>query len=422
MNSPGSGSSSNLLSSRIVQTAVQRTYKTIFSQNFVPWKFHPRNSNFEPPTNTARIVVKSISLQQNQMDPANTLKPLDGEINESYTLNITTDGLVSVVAESSIGIARALTTFTQLFYTHSRGGWYTNYAPVSISDTPKFAHRGLNLDVARNFYPVPDILRTIDALAYNKFNRLHLHITDSQSWPLEIPSLPALAAKGAYRSDLKYSPDQLREIQYYGSILGVEVFIEIDMPGHTASIWYAYPELIAAFNQQPNWGAVAAEPPSGTLKLNSSAVYNFLDKLLGDILPRVSPYTSYFNTGGDEVNFNAYLLDETVHSNSLAVLRPLLQVFVDKVHARVRAAGLIPIVWEEMLLSYNLTLGSDVIVQSWLSEQSVAQIVSTGHKVLVGNYNFWVSSKCRPFILSCYEVSLTRLNQHSILTVDKGNG
>jgi hexosaminidase len=90
-------------------------------------------------------------------------------------------------------------TILQLFFQHSSGGVYTKMIPVVIYDTPKFQHRGLNMDVSRNWYPIDDILRTIRALSWNKFNRLHLHMTDSQAWPMDIPAFPLLSQKGAYQ-------------------------------------------------------------------------------------------------------------------------------------------------------------------------------------------------------------------------------
>ena len=170
----------------------------------------------------------------------------------------------------------------------------------------------------------------------------------------------------------------------------MQLITEIDMPGHTSSIAYSRPELIAAFNMQPDWATYAAEPPSGTLKLNSPAVDTFLQDLLDDVLPRVRPYTEYFHTGGDEVNRNAYTLDDTVGTSEMDVLQPLMQKFVDRNHAQVRKWGLTPMVWEEMLLEWHLTLGEDVIVQSWRSDDAVRQIVGRGHKALVGNYEYWV--------------------------------
>ncbi|KAI5210055.1 putative cytochrome 52A4 [Aureobasidium subglaciale] len=378
----------NASSQKIIYTAIKTTTKTLFEQNFIPWKFHPRHSKFEPAINASCTYIKSVRLEQSGIDSANVTKPLAGEVDESYSLSIQSDGQVTISAASSVGIAHGLTTFTQLFYKHSSGFVYTPYAPVSITDAPKFQHRGLNMDVSRVWYAPADITRMIDALAYNKFNRLHLHITDAQSWPLEIPALPMLAEKGSYREGLTYSPSTLAYMQDYGASRGVEVILEIDMPGHTSSIAYSYPELIAAFNER-DWSTYAAEPPSGTLKLNSSAVTEFLDTLFDDLLPRVLPYSSYFHTGGDEVNLNAYSLDDTVRSNDTAILQPLMQAFVDRAHAKVRAAGLTPIAWEEMLLTWNLTLGSDVVIQTWQSDEAVAQTVSKGHKALVGNYNYW---------------------------------
>ena len=331
-----------------------------------------------------------------------------GSVDESYTLDVTTDGSVVISAKSSQGIAHGLTTFTQLFYKSSTGGFYTSLAPVSITDAPKFAYRSLQMDVARNFYPVYDVLRMIDAAAYNKFNHFHIHATDAQSWPLEIPSIPNLTDLGAYRKDLKYTAQDLDTIQQYGAMLGVEVVIEIDSPGHTSSIAFSRPDLIAAFNVQPDWDAYAAEPPSGTLKLNSTAVYDFMDSVYKDLLPRVKPYTSYFHTGGDEIKESAYLLDDTVKSDSDAVLQPLVQKFVDRNHNQIRANGLHPVVWEEMLLYWNLTLGSDVLVQTWESVTgAVAKTVAKGHKALAGNYNYWVSTRPTPILPQVLSFLLT---------------
>lgn len=374
-------------SQRIVSNAVERTYDTLFHKNFVPWMFHPRFSDFEPDP-SKKTLVKSIKLQQNATDPANVLKPVTGDVDESYTLALTESGEVTITAASSIGLSHGLTTFTQLFYKHTCGAVYTTLAPVTISDSPMFPWRGFNLDTSRTFKPLNDIYRTIDALAYNKFNRLHWHVTDAQAWPLEIPSMPELADKGAYATFQKYSPADVRAVQEYGALLGVEVVMEIDQPGHTSSIWFSHPELIAAFNLQP-YSLAAAEPPSGTLKLNSTAVYDFLEKLFDDLLPRLKPLASYFHLGGDEVNVNAYLGDNTVNTNDSAVLQPLMQKFMDRNLHQLQQAGFIPLVWEEMLLTWNLTLPNNTIVQSWQSDENVAAIAAKGHQVIAGNYNYW---------------------------------
>lgn len=65
----------------------------------------------------------------------------------------------------------------------------------------------------------------------NKMNVFHWHITDSHSFPLVIPSEPELAAKGAYGSEMVYTPDDVKEIVEFGLSHGVRVVPEIDSPG-----------------------------------------------------------------------------------------------------------------------------------------------------------------------------------------------
>ncbi|GIZ48836.1 hypothetical protein CKM354_001188200 [Cercospora kikuchii] len=374
--------------SKIVQNAVQRTYDTLFSKNFVPWMLRPRLSNYEPDSNSTGTYITTITIQQMGADPDDVKKP-DTEIDESYSLEVTTDGKVTVSAKTSIGILWGLTTFTQLFFQHSNGGVYTDLAPVSIKDEPKFKWRGLNVDTSRTFKPLSDLYAMIDALSYNKMNRLHWHVTDAQSWPLEVPALPDLMPKGVYEPSQKYTVDDVRKLQEYGSLLGVEVAMEIDNPGHTSSIWFSDPDLIAAFNKQPDWTTYCAEPPCGSLKLNSTKVYDFLETLLDDLLPRLKPLTSYFHLGGDEVNKNTYLLDDTVKSNESSVLQPLMQKYMDRNMNQTKSYGFTPLVWEEMLLDWNLTLPKDTIIQAWQSDEAVAKITAQGYRVITGNYNYW---------------------------------
>ena len=73
------------------------------------------------------------------------------------------------------------------------------------------------------------------------------------------------------------------------------------------------------------------------------------------------------------------------------MLTPLLQKFINHSHYLVRKAGLVPIVWEELLLTWNLTLGQDVVVQTWLDDTSLSEVTERGHKALFGDYEHWVS-------------------------------
>ncbi|RDA82609.1 hypothetical protein CP532_4453 [Ophiocordyceps camponoti-leonardi (nom. inval.)] len=388
--SPPAGDSFN--SEQIVQSGVSRALKAIFKDNFIPWKLRPRHSDFEPDaggTDKRKQQIKSIAIFQTEADGPQTFKPHDGEVDESYTLDVSREGLVKVQCKSSTGCLHGLETLVQLFFQHSSGDcWYTPHAPVSIEDKPVYPHRGVHLDVARMWYPLDDIKRTIDAMAWSKMNRLHLHITDSQSWPLEIPALPKLAEKGAYRKGLSYSPSDIAALYEYAIHRGVSIVMEIDMPGHFGVVDLAYENLIVAYNQKPfQW--FCAEPPCGALRLNSPEVYDFIEKLFDDLLPRVAKYSSYFHTGGDELNKNDSKLDPGVKSNDPEMIKPLLQEFIDHAHDKVRQAGMTPLVWEEMATEWNQTLGEDVIIQSWLGKGAVEKLVKAGHKVIDSDYNFW---------------------------------
>src|SRR5690606_2704619 len=112
-------------------------------------------------------------------------------------------------------------------------------------------------------------------------------------------------------------------------------------------------------------------------------------KLFADLLPRLAKHTTYYHTGGDEVNRNAYTLDEGVKTNDAEVIKPLIARFVKHAHGEVHKYKFSPVVWEEMLLEWEVPLSKDTLVQSWISSESVKRIASAGYKVIAGNYNFW---------------------------------
>ncbi|KAI1465714.1 glycoside hydrolase family 20 protein [Daldinia caldariorum] len=377
-------------SKEIVKGGVARTAKNILDNNFVPWKLYPRMAleQTEPSPWQHKIYITRLDIVQTEKDTEKTFKPLAGEVDESYELTLNANGKAKITAVSSTGVLRALESFSQLFFQHSKGAIYTRLAPVKISDAPQYDHRGLLLDVSRDWLPLDAIYRTIDALSWSKMNRLHIHATDSQSWPLEIPSMPELHQKGAYARGKTYSPSDIAAIQTYAIQRGVEAYIEVDSPGHLGVVALSHPDLITGWGASP-WTTYCAEPPCGQLKLNEPKVDPFLDKLTDDLLPRLAPYSAYFHTGGDEVNFNEYNLDPTVGTNDTSVIVPLLQKFVDKHHARVRKAGLTPIVWEEIPANYNVSIGEDVVVQSWLGDAAIKSLTAKGHKVITSNYNYW---------------------------------
>jgi hexosaminidase len=358
----------------------------LFKHAFVPEKLHPPHQEFEPSVSAPRQWVKDIHVTVSSRDAS--------ESDEQYTIQLTSDkddACIKCGINSFKGGYYALQTLRQLFYKHSGAPetvLYTPYVPIDIKDKPRFLHRGLNLDISRNRIGPKAVMRTIEGLASAKLNRLHLHAADSQSWPLEIPALPELAEKGAYHKSQVWSCADLEEVQRYGQRRGVEVFVELGMPGHMASIHHSHPELITGYDKRP-WEPWAAEPPSGQLKLNSAPVIDFLKTLLGDILPRCAKFTHHFHIGADEINAKVYELDPAVRSSDPDLIRPGLQALINAVMAEITQAGLIPIAFEELLLDWNIELPKETIIQVWRSHENLARVVQKGHRAIFGPYTHW---------------------------------
>lgn len=361
----------------------------VLDRGFVPQKFYPRGAQFEPATNDAKRYIERLVIEEDSRNDLGYTERQDKS--EAYTIEVSEDGGALIKIASPMGGLHALETFAQLFFTHSSpsSGSYTPYAPVSIKDSPMFEHRGLNLDISRNWISPADVMRTIEAMAANKLNRLHIHASDAQSWPIEIPTLPDLAIKGAYSQAQIWHTEDLEAVQLHGTDYGVQVFMEIDLPGHTTSIGNAYPHLVTA--KDVPWPEYALEPPSGQLRLNSSEVPPFIESLLNDLLSRTSHHSCLFHLGGDELNMNAYLLDPTVRSSSHQVLQPLVQAFIDHVISIATAYSLTVVMWEEMVLDWNLTLPRNVIIQTWRGsdDNALGSILNKGYKTIFGSNAHW---------------------------------
>ena len=70
---------------------------------------------------------------------------------------------------------------------------------LHIEDAPRFAYRGMMLDVARTWVDAPHVKRYIDLLSYHNINKLHLHLSDDEGWRIEILSHPELTEIGGFR-------------------------------------------------------------------------------------------------------------------------------------------------------------------------------------------------------------------------------
>ena len=63
-----------------------------------------------------------------------------------------------------------------------------------------------------------------------KLNVLHLHLCDSQSFPVYLFSHPELAERSAWRADLMYNRSQLLDLISFAADRGIRVVPEVDIP------------------------------------------------------------------------------------------------------------------------------------------------------------------------------------------------
>ncbi|KAJ7149044.1 N-acetylhexosaminidase [Mycena crocata] len=301
---------------------------------------------------------------------------------EGYTLTVPADGSGAVLkANSTLGLFRGLTTFGQLWYDW-KGTTYSLSAPIQITDAPAYPYRGFMLDTARNYFPVSDIKRTLDAMSWVKINTLHWHVVDSQSFPLVVPGYTVLSEKGAYSASAVYTPSDVKEIVAYAAARGIDVIPEIDTPGHTSIISKSFPEHVACAEAKP-WASFANEPPAGQLRLASEETMNFTAGLLkaaAGLFPG-----QFFSTGGDEINANCYTQDSETQASLTGSNKTFLQAldtFTQVNHAALRSVNKSAVVWEEMVLDNPVTLANDTIVMVWISSANVKSVAATGHRLV----------------------------------------
>lgn len=174
--------------------------------------------------------------------------PADIAVPGGYRLKIERSG-VTIEGYDAAGLYYGVQTLFSL--TPAGGG---RIPPMTVEDAPRFTHRGMMVDVARNYRQPATLRRLIDQMSAYKLNRLHLHLSDDEGWRIAIPGLPELTEVGARRChdpeeaqcllpQLGSGPDNrsgggyLRRDEYialvrYAADRFVEVIPEIDMPAH----------------------------------------------------------------------------------------------------------------------------------------------------------------------------------------------
>jgi hexosaminidase len=244
-----------------------------------------------------------------------------------------------------------------------------------IVDYPRFAYRGVMLDLARHFHTPAEVRKYIDQIAQFKINYLHLHLTDDHGWRIQIDSWPNLTTIGGGPGTGVggVGPGHLTKADYaglvaYAAARFITVIPEVDLPGHTNAAQATYPEL--------NCDGVAPAPRTDTavgyssLCITSPTTYRFVEDVIRE-LAAMTP-GPYLHIGGDEAS---------------ATSDADYQTFMDRVIPMAAKYGKVAMGWNEVT---KVTPPTSVVPQYWgttTSNPSVAAAAARGNKILMSPAN-----------------------------------
>lgn len=186
------------------------------------------------------------------------------------------------------------------------------FPAIAIQDEPRFAYRGLHLDVGRHFFPIEFVKRYIDIMALHNLNTFHWHLTEDQGWRIEIKKYPKLTEVGSIRKESLvgnssdefdgkpyggfYTQEEVREVIRYAAERHITVVPEIDLPGHITSALAAYPEL--GCTGGPYEVATVYGVHKDVLCVGNEKTLQFAKEVLSEIIDLFPSH--YIHVGGDE--------------------------------------------------------------------------------------------------------------------------
>jgi len=341
--------------------------------------------------------------------------------NEGYLLVSTSKG-IRISANQPAGLFYGMQTLLQLLPAEIESKntvsqkW--TVPAVTIKDYPRFAWRGLMLDVSRNFFTKEEVKQYIDEMVRFKFNTFHWHLTDDEGWRIEIKSLPKLTEVGAWRVPRAghfgsrefpkpgeaateggfYTQDDIREIVQYAKARNVTIVPEIDVPGHSMAAIASYPELscnkdtstrVSPGSKFSEWYG------NGTFKMNvenalnpsDENVYVFLDKVFTEVAALFPG--QYIHVGGDECYKGYWKEDEgclkLMKELGIRHVEDLQGYFMNRVQAILKKNGKKLIGWDEILEG---GIAPEATVMSWRGIKGGIEAAQMGHDVVMSPTTF----------------------------------
>ena len=301
-------------------------------------------------------------------------------------------------------------------------------AAVSIEDEPRFAYRGMHLDVGRHFFSVDFIKEYIDFIALYKMNTFHWHLTEDQGWRIEIKQYPRLTSAGAYRNGTiighapgtgndgikyggYYTQEQIKDIVQYAANRFITVIPEIEMPGHASAAIAAYPKLSCFPDKntptpknknlwsgdttgkqvQQGWGVF------DDVFCPGEYTFHFLENVLDEVM-ELFP-SKYIHIGGDECPKTYWkaspFCQQLMKEKGIKDEHELQSYFIQRIEKYINSKGRQIIGWDEILEG---GLAPNATVMSWRGEKGGIEAAQQKHDVIMtpGAWCYFDHSQNKP--------------------------
>ena len=322
---------------------------------------------------------------------------------EGYVLTTTKQG-VTIEATSGAGLFYGVQTLLQMTQEANK------VAMGTITDEPRFEYRGMMLDVSRHFFGLDFVKKQIDAMAYYKLNRLHIHLTDAAGWRIEIKKYPRLTNFAAWRTgkdwkewwngDRKYveegsegavggyfTQDQCREIVEYAKKHYITVIPEIEMPSHSEEVLTAYPEL----------SCTHVPYKQADFCVGNEKTFEFLENVLLEVM-EIFP-SEYIHVGGDEASKQSWKTcpkcQARMKKEGLKDVDELQSYLIKRMETFLNKHGRNLLGWDEILEG---GLAPNATVMSWRGVEGGLKAIEGGHRAIMtpGGYCYFDSYQDAP--------------------------
>ncbi|MBS1513339.1 MAG: beta-N-acetylhexosaminidase [Bacteroidetes bacterium] len=325
---------------------------------------------------------------------------MDGIIPGSYHLTADKKG-VYITGDNEQGVFYGIQTLTQLLPTYkatvSNQVFPLRIPEVDIYDFPRFAYRGMHLDVGRHFFPVSFIKKYIDYLAAYKYNTFHWHLTEDQGWRIEIKKYPLLTKVGGCRAQTLvgrygsnkydgkkycgfYTQEQIKEVVKYAADHYITIIPEIEMPGHSMAALASYPYLGCTkgpYKTFETWGVIDDVYCAG-----NDSTFTFLENVLDEVM-QLFP-SKYIHIGGDECPKERWkqcpLCQKRMQDEHLKDEHALQSYFINRIEKYLNSKGRNIIGWDEILEG---GLAPNATVMSWRGEEGGIEAAKQNHDVIM---------------------------------------